>query len=184
MALEYLSWFQVDPEPLTGLVNLLLEEQMTDGGYNCRRRGQATHSSVHTTVSVIEGITAYAQAGYSHRLDELTLARDSAGEFLLRHWLFRSERTGRPMNQEMTRLHHPARWHYDVLRALDALRAAGNPYDDRMDAALGLLRRRRRADGLWAAHRGYPGETHLAYPSAGEPNPWVTLLALRVLAAY
>jgi hypothetical protein len=184
MALEYLSWFRADPEALTALVDLLLAERMADGGFNCQRRSRATHSSVHTSVSVIEGITAYQRSGYSHRLDELEVARDSAVEFLLRHRLFRSEWTGRPISQEITRLHHPARWHYDALRGLDALRAAGTPYDDRMADALELVRGRRRADGRWAAHRGYPGETHLAYTPPGQPNPWVTLIASRVLATY
>lgn len=32
-------------------------------------------------------------------------------------------------NDEFTRIHFPARWHYDVLRGLDALLDAGAAYD-------------------------------------------------------
>lgn len=185
MALNYLSWFGSDAGGLAGIVDVILAEQMPDGGFNCRtRRTGATHSSVHTSTSVIEGITAYLQAGYAHRRAELCDARASAVEFLLRHRLFRSVHTGRAIRPDFTRLHYPPRWYFDVLRGLDALRAADVPYDERMQDACSVLERHRRADGRWAAHRGHPGKTHLTYPSPGEPHPWVTLIALRVLSAY
>jgi hypothetical protein len=46
---------------------------------------------------------------------------------------------GSPSTPEFTRLHHPARWHFDVLRGLDALADAGVSHDSRMDAGLELL---------------------------------------------
>lgn len=185
MALGYCSWFGADETLLASVVDCLLAQVMPDGGFNCRStRSGANHSSVHTTVSVIEGITEYQRGGYRHRLEELLAARDSAVEFLLRHRLFRSERTGEPIHPEMLRLHHPARWHYDVLRALEALAAAGVADDPRLDDGLSVLLDRRRADGRWVANRGWPGETHVPAERAGRPNPWVTLRALRVLAAY
>ncbi|HEX2705152.1 MAG TPA: hypothetical protein VHM65_05285, partial [Candidatus Lustribacter sp.] len=103
---------------------------------------------------------------------------------LLRHHLYRSERTGEPIHPELTRLHHPARWHYDILRCLDAFAEARVPYDPRMDDAIAILRARRCPDGRWAAARPYPGATHVPAPRAGTPSPWVTLIALRVLRCY
>lgn len=70
-----------------------------------------------------------------------------------------------------------------MLRALDALRAAGIVFDDRSTPALDIVAARRRTDGRWAANRGYTGETHVEYPRAGQPNRWVTLKAVRVLRA-
>jgi hypothetical protein len=58
-------------------------------------------------------------------------------EFLLRHHLYRSERTGEVMRAELTRLHHPARWHFDILRGLEALADSGTTYDPRMADASG-----------------------------------------------
>lgn len=49
--------------------------------------------------------------------------------------------------------------------------------------ALGEVLLRRRDDGRWAANAGYPGETHVTYARTGQPNPWVTLRARRVLRA-
>jgi hypothetical protein len=37
----------------------LLEAQMPDGGWNCRRLRGATHASVHTTISVLKGLRNY-----------------------------------------------------------------------------------------------------------------------------
>lgn len=185
MALNYLSYFGAPTADLASVVDFILAQRMSDGGFNCRsNRSGATHSSVHTTVSVIEGITEYLRDGHRYRADELAAASTTSVGFLLRHRLFRSEHTGEPMDPEFTRLHHPARWHFDLLRGLDALRDAGVAYDPRMSDALEILRSRRRDDGRWAASRAYPGATHLPPLRAGQPHPWVTLIALRVLEAY
>jgi hypothetical protein len=184
MALNYAAYFGASEESLASVVDCLLSGQIADGGFNCRRGPEVRHSSMHTTLSVLEGITSYQAAGHHHRLDDLLAARDSSVEFLLRHRLYRSEHTGAVIRPEFVRLHHPTRWYYDILRCLDALAAAQVPYDDRMADALGVLHRRRASDGRWPANRSYPGETHLPVTPAGKPNRWVTLAALRVLAAY
>ena len=185
MALGYASWFGAPEDDLAGVVDFLLANRVADGGFNCRaNRTAVRHSSVHTTLSVIEGISDYEHAGYGHRRDELRDARESSIEFLLRHRLYRSERTGNVIRSEFGRLHHPARWYFDILRCLDAFVAADVPYDDRMADALDVLEQRRLPDGRWPVNRSYPGETHLPVPPAGSPHRWVTLAALRVLARY
>jgi hypothetical protein len=185
MFLDYASWFGA-PEPgLVSVVDFLLGVRMPDGGFNCRsNRSGASTASVHTTLSVLEGLTTYLHRGGRHRESEVLAARDDAVECLLARELFRVRGTQDAIRPELTRLHHPTRWHFDVLRALDALRVAGVAHDRRMEAALDVVVGRRRPDGRWAAASGYPGQTHVAYPRAGEPNRWVTLRALRVLDAY
>lgn len=184
MALNYAAYFGAPPVQLASIVDCLLTERVPDGGFNCRRGPDVRHSSMHTTISVIEGITSYERAGHHHRLDELRSARESSVEFLLRHRLFRSERGGAVIRPEFVRLHQPTRWYYDILRCLDALADARVPYDGRMEEAIAVLQRRRLPDGRWAVNRGYPGQTHLPPPRAGTANRWVTLGALRVLHAY
>lgn len=185
MALGYASYFGAPEEHLASIVDFLLDQRLTDGGFNCRaNRSGARHSSVHTTVCVMEGTTEYEHSGYQYRLDELLEARATAVEFLLRHRLYRSERSGQPIDAEFTRLHHPARWHFDVLRGLDALADAGVRHDPRMDDALDVLIGRRRSDGRWAANKAYPGTTYLPPVPAGAPSPWITLIALRIFKTY
>ena len=187
MALRYASWFGATDDQLRSVVDFLLRERVADGGFNCQHNrpgAPVTHSSLHTTVCVMEGMTQYLRSGGSHRVDELRAAFDSSAEFLLRHRLLRSERTGAVIHPEMTRLHFPTRWHYDVLRGLDSLAAERFPRDRRMDEALALLLRRRGRDGRWRANRAYPGVTHVPDERAGQPSRWVTLVAERVLLAY
>lgn len=185
MCLNYAAWFGAADADLAGVIDFLLGQVMPDGGYNCRRnRSGARVSSVHTTLCVVEGFTTYLRDARRARADEVRAARDAAVHCLLDRELFRRHGTSEPIDPEFIRLHHPARWHFDVLRALDALRAAGVPADDRMAPALDVLQQRRRPDGRWAANRGYAGETHLRYPAAGQPHRWVTLKALRVLRTY
>src|SRR5438093_886284 len=59
MVLSILCYFQQEDERLDILADYLLREQMSDGGWNCRRPNGATHSSVHTTISVMEGLRLY-----------------------------------------------------------------------------------------------------------------------------
>lgn len=185
MALGYSAWFGADPALLEGVVDLLLDLRMPDGGFNCRvNRSGATHSSLHTTVCVMEGVTTYLGLGNAYRAEELSEALGSSAEFLLRHRLFRSERTGEVIHPELVRLHHPTRWHFDVLRGLAALAAAGVARDPRMDEALEIVVDRRRPDGRWTAGRSYPGVTHIPAERGNRPSPWVTLNALRVLRRY
>ena len=185
MALGYAAYFGAPQEQLASVVDLLLAQRMADGGFNCRlSRSGARHSSMHTTVSVLEGITEYDRGGYPYRLAELREARRTSVEFLLRHRLYRSERSGQPISAEFTRLHHPPRWHFDVLRGLDALADAEVPPDPRMSDALDVLVGRRRPDGRWPANRAYPGATYVPPLPAGTPNPWITLIALRVIQQY
>ena len=181
MVLNYAAYFGAPEEQLTSIVDCLLAGQIPDGGFNCRRGPEVRHSSLHTTLSVIEGITDFERAGCCHRLDELRSARDTSVELLLRHRLFRSERDGAVIRPEFLRLHQPTRWYYDILRCLDALADAQVAYDDRMAEALAALEHRRSPDGRWSVNRSYPGETHLPPPRAGTANRWVTLRALRVL---
>ncbi|MBK8468726.1 MAG: hypothetical protein WAR57_00580 [Candidatus Phosphoribacter sp.] len=182
MGLRYAAHFGAPLDDLVSIVDFLLAWRMDDGGFNCQaNRSGVSHSSMHTTVCVMEGCAAYLAAGYSHRADEVRAAQMSAAEFLLQHNVFRSHRTGEPIRPAFMLLHHPARWHFDVLRGMEALVAAGVIDDPRTRDALSVLTGHRRPDGRWAAARGYPGETHVAYPRAGEPNRWVTLRALRVL---
>ena len=185
MGLDYASWFGASEERLAALVDLLLSRRVADGGFNCQHRppsSPVSHSSLHSTVCVLEGFGTYLAAGHRHRREDVVAARRTAVEFVLRHRLFLSERTGEVIRPDFAVPHHPPRWHFDILRGLDCLRTTGVPADPRMDRALAALRARRRPDGRWTA-RAWPGRTHLP-PEPRGPSRWATLTALRVLEHY
>ena len=183
MFLAFGCYFGADEAGLQSIMDFVLRQRLDDGGFNCRaNRSGARVSSVHSTISVIDGLSEYLRSGYTYRAGEAREATGTATAALLARHLYQRRSTGEPIRAEFTRLHHPARWHFDVLRGLDVLRSAGSTYDDRLDDAVGVVLRRRHADGHWSAAAQYPGHIHIAYPRAGEPNRWITLRALRVLA--
>jgi hypothetical protein len=183
MFLAFACHFRAGAASLHGVVDFVLEQQLDDGGFNClANRSGARVASVHSTTSVVDGLGEYLARGYPRRADEVRTAVEAAVESLLVRRLYQQCSSGEPISDTFTRLHHPARWHFDVLRGLDVIRASGVAYDARLDDAVRVLARRRRRDGRWSAAAQYPGRTHVAYPPTREPNRWVTLRALRVMS--
>jgi hypothetical protein len=185
MFLNYASYFRSEEQKLQSVLDSILGELMPDGGFNCRTtRSGARHSSLHTTISVLEGFAEYGKAGYSYRLDEIQNARKSAEEFMLQHHLFKSDHTGEVINKDFIRLPYPSRWRYDILRALDYFQYAGSAWDSRMQAALDVLLDKRKPDGTWTVQAAHPGQVHVVMEQAGKFSRWNTLRALRVLKHF
>ena len=153
---------------------------MPDGGWNCRLPAGATHASMHTTISVLEGLHHYER---HHRRGPRAVrtAQRRGREFLLAHRLFRSHRTGAVIKPHFIRFAFPPRWHYDILRALDHFRAAGAAKDPRLAEAVDIVRRSRRPDGRWLLDHSYKGRTYFQLERVGAASRWNTLRALRVL---
>lgn len=185
MFLNYATYFKIKGIDLTSIVDFLLTEKMQDGGFNCfSNTTGANHSSLHSTISVIEGILQYTKRGYQYRLAELQAAEAESREFILQHKLFRSDRTGNIIDKKMLMLSYPARWKYDILRALDYFQFAGVSYDPRMQDALDVLQKKRRKDGKWPHQAKHPGQVHFDMEQAREPSRWNTLRAMRVLQHF
>ena len=185
MFLNYASYFRIDEAKLESIVDSILGEKMPDGGFNCRTtRSGARHSSLHTTISVLEGITEFQKAGYSYRMNDLGMARESSEEFILIHQLFLSDKTGKIIRKEFLNIPYPGRWKYDVLRALDYFQYAGTSYDKRMETAINIILQKRRKDRLWNVQAAHPGQVHFIMEKAGKPSRWNTLRALRVLKHF
>ncbi len=180
MVLSILSWFELDDERLDVIADHLLEQQMKDGGWNCRRFQGATHSSVHTTISALEGLHLY-EKHRGRKMRAVRAAQLSGREFLLAHRMFRSHRTGEIINPVFLRMAFPPRWHYDVLRGLDYFRAVRAPRDERLAEAIELIRGKRDEDGRWPLEHEFRGKTWFRLESLGKPSRWNTLRALRVL---
>ena len=185
MFLTYACHFGVPEARLATVVDFVLGQTMEDGGFNCRRnRSGARHSSVHSTMCVLEGAWAYARRGYRYRADELAEAARTSRAFLLQHRLYKSDHTGAVIHPELLRLAYPARWKYNVLRCLDGFAAAGVPWDERMGDAMDVLVAKRRRDGRWNGGAAHPGQVHVVLERAGTPSRWITLMALRVFDRY
>ncbi len=120
MFLNYATYFGTNEQDLESVVDCILGQIMPDGGFNCRsNRSHTIHSSLHTTISVLEGIIEYEMNGYTYRLSKLRQSKNSSVEFILLHQLFLSDRTGEIINKGFLKLTYPFRWQYDILRASD-----------------------------------------------------------------
>jgi hypothetical protein len=166
-------------------VDFIISEQMPDGGFNCEStRYTPVHSSLHTTLSILEGIHEYVANGYSYRRIDLDRIAAEAREFILQHRLYFSDRTGEIINKRFLMLSYPSRWFYDILRALDYFQAANIQYDERMQFALDVLVKKQRKDGTWPVQAKHPGQVHFNMEKTGGPSRWNTLRALRVLKHF
>ena len=182
MFLNYASYFRMKQDDLRSIVDFLISEHIKDGGFNCdSNRRNTQHSSMHSTISVAEGIFEYRTNEYTYRPNDLYRAELESREFLLQHKLFQSDRTGKIIDKKMLMFSYPSRWRYDILRALDYFRLAGVAYDTRMDDAIQIVLKKRRADKRWPVQAKHPGQTHFDMEKTGRPSRWNTLRALRVL---
>jgi hypothetical protein len=180
MILSILSYFQYEDSRLNTIASHLLQQQMPDGGWNCRRQSGATHSSVNTTISVLEGLRHF-ELNNGRQTRKIRLAQRRGREFLLLHRLFRSHTTGEIIKPVFTLFSFPPRWHYDILRALDYFQAVNAPRDPRLAEAIDIVRGSQLKDGRWSLQHSYKGKTYFELECVGAPSRWNTLRALRVL---
>lgn len=165
------------------LVDRLLGEQLTDGGWNCEAERGSVRSSFHTTTCVLEGLLAFENAFGAGSV--LTEARARGQEYLLDRRLLRRKSTGDVIDPAWTRFAFPPLWHYDVLRALDYLREAGVPGDARVEEALAAVLARRQSDGRWMLDVRHPDTLYEGIAGdVGTPSRWITLRAQRILGWF
>jgi len=164
-------------------VDRLLGEQMSDGGWNCEQENGSTRGSFHTTIDVLDGMLEYERAAGG--LPEVSAARLRGHHYLLERRMLRRLSTGEVIDPAWTRFSYPTYWHYDVLRGLDYLRAAGAVPDERIAEAIDLVESKCDADGRWPLENPHPGRLHFAMDEGeGRPSRWNTLRAMRVLRWY
>ena len=170
-------------QDVDAIVDRLLGEQLADGGWNCDAERGSVRSSFATTIDVLEGLLTYERA--KARPADVVAARRKGEEYLLERRLFRRKSTGEVVDPKWLRSSFPVWWHYDVLRALDHFRNAGDPPDPRMAEAIELVRSKRQPDGTWLLENTHRGKVHFPLEDGdGRPSRWNTLRALRVLRWY
>ncbi len=185
MFLNYASYFNTSEKELQSIVDSLLNELMPDSGFNCRTtRSGAKHSSLHSTISVLEGLYEFKISGYKYRMNDISKAIKSAEEFILIHRFFLSDRTGAIINKDFLKFSYPSRWRYDILRALDYFQNTQSRWDERMNEAIAAILKKRNKDGTWNMQAAHPGELHFVMEKAGKPSRWNTLRAMRVLKHF
>lgn len=177
----------IDDPRVRYLARSLIAWQWPDGGWNCDKRPNASHSSFYESLAPLWGLIEWHHATG----DETALqAAQHTAEMFLSHRLFRSTITGAVIDPAWLKLHYPLYWHYDILQALLILSRLRLLDDPRMQEALDLIATKRQPDGCWKAEGFYwaPSSKRASNVDVADwgrrgPNEMITLNALRVLKA-
>lgn len=183
MCLTLAVYFRVDDSRREAIVEHLLDQEMSDGGWNCsvNKTSGATHSSFNTTLNALDGFREYIEAGHRKHRAAVLEAEERALELLLQHKLFRSDKTDKIIKPKFAEFAYPFRWRYDVMRGLDYMQRANAPRDERAKEAVESVRSKHRPDGLWSVYEPYTGKVFFRLETPSQPSRWNTLRALRIL---
>lgn len=124
------------------MIDYILNHKMPDHGWNCRweNKPYPRISSVHTTLSILEGLRDYLMGGYSYRVEEVKRAMNAGIETLLNRHLYQAHQTNEPIHIAMIKPTYPPRWKYDIYRAMEFFVSIEYPYDNRMKEALDIIK--------------------------------------------
>ena len=172
------------------LADKLIEWQWPDGGWNCDKRAEASHSSFHESLLPMRALYHYATV--TGRADARRAAKRVATLFLERK-LMRRKRDGEIITPRFLEIHYPYHWRYNILHGLKAMAEAGLVRDRRCREAIEVLKGKRLDDGGFPCEkreyvvgtRGAKAKSLVDWGpvSVRRMNPWVTLDALYVLRA-
>lgn len=84
MILSICCHARISSPKLDEIVEYILDRQYPDGGFTCNWQNGDKHSSLHTTLTVLEAFDDYEANGYSHRLAEIKEIITVADEFILK----------------------------------------------------------------------------------------------------
>ena len=208
MARTLVEYGDRDDPRVREMFDWLVRSQLPDGGWNCEPGpwGKEVHHS--SFMSTIEPLWAFSALDPSQWPKGGKEAVARGCEFLLMHRVYKSDKDGRVINEEWTKLHFPLFYFYDILHGLRILTMLGFAQDERTKDALELLQSKRLPDGTWPMESSFlesprgnlvkdsatgqwrriTGHGIVDIPNVysslgaiGNPNPWITLNALRVL---
>jgi len=88
-------------------------------------------------------------------------------------------RTGDRPSRNWWKFGFPVFYITDLLQLFEALAALGYRDDPRLDHVYRIIQEKQDAHGRWALEYEYSGKTWVDFGEKNQPNPWVTLRALR-----
>lgn len=186
MILSLIAYGRIQDPKVEEIIDYILNNQQTDGGWNCRWDAQGNRrsivSSFHTTILVLEGLADYEQQGYDYRLEEIKERIVPAHEYLLKRYLFRSLKTNNIVKSEFKTFHYPTRWKYDCFRALEYFVKINHEYDERMKEALELVKKEFKK-GYIGRGTSYPGKIYFSLEES-KKGRFNTFRGLRILKKY
>ena len=177
MVLNYASYFCPEEPRLDQLAGHIMAEQRQDGGFTWD--ASADFGDPHTTICAMEGLGQYAASRASGKQVSVSEAMRGGVSFLLSNHLFIDS-----ADRRFQKLTYPARYRYDLLRALEFFARERICFDERMREAILWLAGKQTREGLWRLEHTHAGNVHFPLEEIGKPSRFITLKAMLVLRAY
>lgn len=184
MMLSICCYAGIQSNKINEITDYILEKQYPDGGFNCNWDRGDQHSSLHTTLTVLEAFHDYEMYDYKYRLKEIKERIPASEEFILKKRLFRSVNTGEIIHPAMLMLSYPCRWKYDILRCMDYFWSVRKSYDCRMEEAINLIIAKKRDNNRGPVQHKHQGQVHFDMEKTSGDSRWNTLRVLRILRFY
>ncbi len=149
----------------------LVKTLLPDGGWNCEFGPWGKEVFHSSFMSTVEPLWAFSELPRNQWPKGGRDAVERAVEFMLMHRLFKSDKTGKVINEEWTRLHFPLFYFYDILHGLRVLTELGCVEDEGLSDAVDLLRSKWLPDGTWPMESTYVRalrHNFVKNPSSGE----------------
>ena len=181
MIFNLLSYFEIEDTRLELIYTYLEQNQMEDGGWNCKYPHDATHASFNTTMLVLEGLQSFKeyQKKRKRNVKKIDMLEQKGKEFLLNHRLFKSHTTGEIVKADYLRFPFPYQWKYDILTALDYFQATASSYDERLQDAIHVVESKTK-NGYLPNFKGQSGKLWFTMETIGKPSTFNTLRWQRV----
>ena len=87
---------------------------------------------------------------------------------------------GKP-NRSWWKFGFPVFYVTDIMQIVESLQQLGYGNDARLSGAIDLIRQKQGNDGFWPLEYTYAGKTWVEFGVMQQPNPWVTLRALKIM---
>ena len=185
MLLSMCAYGHIQNQKLNEIIDYILYHQFPDGGWNCMWESDKNpkHSSLHTTLSVLEAFHDLKLNYYLYSRDQINQAVTKGQDFILRKHLFKSEHTNEIIHPSFLNFPYPPRWKYDILRAMEYFASIHYPYDQRMEEAMTIIKKKMKKDGTWGQGSAHGGLIHFKMEQ-GASSRWNTLRALSIMKSY
>ncbi len=181
-----LRWFGYGQHPIVRTVTERLAEVMLREGFRCRHNAHARSDSrtwLPCGWGAIKVLRAFAAIPAPQRSPKVEETIQSGVEFLLDYDLALADYpNARGISRRWFQLAFPLAYESDILEGLEVLAELGRGKDPRLRGVVKWLLDKQDMKKHWPLERTL-SRTWAPFGRRGEPSKWVTLRALRTLAA-